>query len=265
MNLKAPPIRRPGSPLQRGFTLLEIALAIAMTIGLLFVVLFFYNQMSTLRQGLLQETDRITAARQVLNRITMELRTARVHDILVIGLTGTSNSLEFIRTCLPSPSSWNLDDLGRSRGPESDLRIVSYGLAGSGDPARATGLVRGEVPVLESDFYLSEDESAGTSDSDLIATVPHPSPQLLTEHLRYLQFRYWDGASWQESWSRLVLPLGIEVTLGAEPLPEEAPEEGSPWEYPFEVFRRIIYLPASQQADETATFLDLLNEAFPLE
>ena len=48
-----------------GFTLLEVALATFITVGLLLVVLFFYRQAERLRQDLLVESEQIAAARAV--------------------------------------------------------------------------------------------------------------------------------------------------------------------------------------------------------
>ena len=57
--------------------------------------------------------------------------------------------------------------------------------------------------------------------------------------IQFLRFRYWDGSTWSETWSAPDLPIGVEVSLGGEPLPPESTAE----EYPFELYRRVIYLP----------------------
>jgi hypothetical protein len=54
-----------------------------------------------------------------------------------------------------------------------------------------------------------------------------------------VQFRYWNGTGWQESWSGKDLPVGVEVSLGEEPPPVGLGQEP----YPNEVFRRVIHLP----------------------
>jgi hypothetical protein len=69
--------------------------------------------------------------------------------------------------------------------------------------------------------------------------------QPLTAQIKFLQFRYWAGTNWIDSWSGLDLPAGVEISLGREPAAIEsaapaagaiAEEEGP------EVFRRIVYL-----------------------
>lgn len=50
------------------------------------------------------------------------------------------------------------------------------------------------------------------------------------------------GASleeWQETWTGPGLPQAVEVSLGTEPLPPDT----APEDYPYELFRRVIYLP----------------------
>ena len=71
---------------------------------------------------------------------------------------------------------------------------------------------------------------------------------LLTEDIHFLRFRYWDGKGWQDSWRSSELPQGVEVSLGMEAFPPEA----QPSEYPYEVFRRVIYLPGSSSDQQWA-------------
>jgi hypothetical protein len=56
---------------------------------------------------------------------------------------------------------------------------------------------------------------------------------------QFVRFRYWDGSTWLDDWSTPDLPIGVEVSLGLEPLPAEMTAD----EYPFELYRRVIYLP----------------------
>ncbi len=56
---------------------------------------------------------------------------------------------------------------------------------------------------------------------------------------QFVRFRYWDGSTWLDGWDTPDLPVGVEVSLGLEPLPAEMTAD----EYPFELYRRVIYLP----------------------
>src|SRR5699024_3731325 len=51
---------------------------------------------------------------------------------------------------------------------------------------------------------------------------------LITDQVRFLSFRYFDGTTWRSKWTGGGLPSGIEVTLGALPLPDGM----DPAEYP---------------------------------
>src|SRR5439155_8813829 len=69
------PNLRPGA-LSRGFTLVEVILAIGIAIGILMVALYLHSQATNLRAQLLRESERIAAMRLVMERLTSELRNA---------------------------------------------------------------------------------------------------------------------------------------------------------------------------------------------
>ena len=71
-------------------------------------------------------------------------------------------------------------------------------------------------------------------------SVAEPAAEPLTELIRYAHFRFWDGARWREGWTNASPPAGVEIVLGADPLPEDA----NAGEYPYEQFRRVVFLPA---------------------
>jgi len=221
------------------FTLLEVALATFITVGLLLAVLFFFRQAERLRQELLDETEQITAARMIMDRISTDLRSLHIHDPLHVGLMGDTNHLEFVMATPPSRINWQQDDLGRVLRPRSDLRLVRYELAGPGDPSEATGLARSETAVPEF-------APIGTDEEALEKAAAEVERELLTEQVRHLQFRFWNGTEWTGSWTSLKPPLGVEITLGGPPLPPPSlePLELAQGEnaYPFEPFRRVVSL-----------------------
>ena len=51
----------------RAFTLVEVILAISIAIGILVVALYFYSQATNLRAQLLEEADRISSIRLVMD------------------------------------------------------------------------------------------------------------------------------------------------------------------------------------------------------
>jgi prepilin-type N-terminal cleavage/methylation domain-containing protein len=232
----------------RGFTLVEVLLAVGIIAGLLVVVLFFYQQAAQLRTELLLDAERSSAARLLMERLTAELRTARTHTFYEVPLAGSSTHLQFMAVDLPSQSFWAGEQFGRVSHPESDLKLVSYGAEVSLEDTNVVGLGRSEAPLI--DLRTTVPESAVVLPA---AETNRANSVLITEAFRFIRFRYWDGYDWLESWSETFLPKGVEVTLGSEPMPAELEGE----EYPYEVFRRVIYLPGSVRSEDDILF-DLL-------
>jgi prepilin-type N-terminal cleavage/methylation domain-containing protein len=232
----------------RAFTLVEVLLAVGIIAGLLVVVLFFYQQAAQLRTELLLDAERSSAARLLMERLTAELRTARPHTFYQVPLVGHSTYLQFISVDLPSQSQWTGERLGRVSRPESDLKLVSYGAEVSREDTNIVGVTRTEEPLVELRSILVESATVLPA-----AEANKASSVLITEAFRFIRFRYWDGYNWLESWSETFLPQGVEVTLGSEPMPADLEGE----EYPYEVFRRVIYVPGSAGHEDDALF-DLL-------
>jgi type II secretory pathway component PulJ len=234
----------------RGFTLLEVLLAIGIAIGLLVVALYFYSQTTELRTQLLAESEKTTAVRLVMDRVTADLRCAYGTFSSGSGVSGDSSSLQIVKTELSAPSAWRGGKLGRAAAPETDLKIVNYSAASSveGTNTVVSGFVRSEAPLVQERQQALAERRA----NEVIVTVEpepgaeaesasKPGPEPLTDAIRFVHFRYWDGSAWQDSWSKSGLPKGVEVSLGAEPLPENT----LPEDYPYEVFRRVICLPGA--------------------
>ncbi len=251
------PTRRKGAA---AFTLLEVALAIAISVGMLVVVLYFYRQASRLRADLLRQTEQVTSARLLMQRLTAELRAATIDEVTLDSLTGESNSIEFVTTVLPGPSAWGRGDLGRVLSPQADLHLVSYSLASDGTGTNFIGLNRSDEPLVEWGAGTNSDLFAGSSSTDLSGTDTNEedfffwdepaAPALntmLSPDFQYLQFRYWDGSAWLDSWYNVDLPLAVEVTLGIEPPPEESEATGTEIaKADYELFRRVIFLPQNR-------------------
>ena len=227
------------------FTLVEVILAISLAIGILVAALYFHSQATNLRGQLLDESDRIAAIRLVMDRLTSELRhaLARPHH----GFTGGATSLEFITIEPPGRASRTANP-SSSRGavPRTDLKLVTYGLGTTleGTNEVITGLLRAEQPLVAKPRSRSSPATPAVAES---TNAPARGLEPMTEAIRFLRLRYWNGSDWSTTWDYYPLPRGIEITLGATPLPEEAPIE----DYPGDLFRRVIYLPASREFDGT--------------
>jgi hypothetical protein len=95
-----------------------------------------------------------------------------------------------------------------------------------------------------------DDDAAFVETTDVIGTIGTANQTnavvagaahggLAIGQAQFVRFRYWDGSAWLDDWNTPDLPVGVEISLGLEPLPVET----SPDDYPFEQYRRVIYLP----------------------
>jgi type II secretory pathway pseudopilin PulG len=252
------------------FTLVEVILAISIAIGILVVALYFYGQATDLRARLIEEAERISSIRLCLDRLGSDLRQAFAQP--QIGFTGTASSMHFVTAGLPlrsapSAASWSQPIL-------LDLRIVSYAanVSNEGTNQVVTGLSRSEAPLLDqppTGSFSTNSPAAAATLAGVGATAPGsplPTPagagagrkgSLWIDSIHFLQLAYWDGSGWSDHWDSSVPPEAVEVLLGAEALPEGT----DPMDYPFELFRRVIYLPGSRGADDP---LDLFAVGAPL-
>lgn len=276
---------KPSGALQ-AFTILEVVLALAIATAMIGVVLFFYRQAENLRTQLLQTSAQTTAARLLLERLSLELGVAQRCDSLQLGLSGGPNSLRFVKLDVPNMAAWTNSADTNVAVAISAFHLVTYALGTSPTDSNVVGLIRTEVPLLGSvsnvtltaastdTNAVSNTQTNDTSDSEptnsseaadstqtnpatagQTNTLAIPSWALLTDKLSFLHFRYCSGTNWQDNWPGPALPLGIEVNLGAEPLPQGSNVET----YPGELFRRVIYLPSHSGSLATNS----LEEALP--
>jgi len=228
------------------FTLIEVLLAISIAAGILVVVLLFYHQTESLRSRLLEETSRLAAVRLVMDRLSGELAAARLCQPRGQGLSGTSNTLSFVKLSFPSP--WDRTNAPATTTSAPALRVVTYTLVEE-DTNSVTdgGLLRSEEALVKS---TGAGASAGPGASPSLAVTNDPSllsldatnapPKgAMASQIRFVRFRYWDGIAWSDSWTGPDLPWGVEASLGADPLPADAAVE----DYAAELYRRVIYLP----------------------
>jgi type II secretory pathway component PulJ len=219
------------------FTLIEVILAVSIATGILVVALVFYQQAANLRSQLIEEAERLSAIRLVMERVTADLRSA--FALPQVGFTGTTDSMEFVVARPP-------DLTGFSIAPASDLRKVYYYLAASleGTNFVITGFDRTEETLISKPAptgnaaQIAAPPVSGATNSQLVAP--------LATEIQFVRLRYWDGTGWLEAWDAPELPYAVEVTLGAEALPEnEVPEA-----YSAEFFRRVILLPARRSTED---------------
>jgi hypothetical protein len=95
----------------------------------------------------------------------------------------------------------------------SDLRRITYWVAGGG--GSPLGLARQEVKVVTS--------GDATLTPSIPPNVPDEASYVIAEEVKNLQFQYWDGTSWQDSWDSTQAgadgstpqgpPLAIAITM----------------------------------------------------
>jgi type II secretory pathway pseudopilin PulG len=245
-----------------GFTLVEVVLAILIISGIMTVLLYFYQRAAMVRQAALQETEFLSTTRMFLEQISSELRTAQTVPDQFIGLEGTSNEISFICTSVPQTARWIVSTNETvALPPTTDLKRVSYRMIGGTNLLQLRGLDRKEELLLGSAFtsgtnateFLELGETNGTNVT-IDVTVGSTNQFVgarrpLTDKIQYLQFRYWAGTNWVDSWGGLDLPAGVEVTVAKDPFTEETPVNGPGSDDSAEIFRRVIYLPQSDHRD----------------
>ncbi len=284
----APALRPPGSTScpGRGFTLLEVLLALALLAVLLGSVLSavrFYGHLATLgreelqRQRLLLTLDRLL--RQDLQSVLLpeeQSETAAsaaqpsetsadgaspellASEETIWGLVGDDRSLVLVVRKSPQELVLMADTASEEQSPLlGDLRLVGYLLAGTegdelaalvaqqagqaqGTDSPATGLARWELPLLQGQLALEQ------QDLDQLAAAA----QVLAPEVTSVQFRYFDGTQWVQSWDSTAegtLPLAVEITLSL--LPQgTAPREATTTQQAEETARLVVFLPGAVSA-----------------
>lgn len=230
------------SRFRSAFTLIEILLAISIATGLLVVALMFYRQATELRGQILKESERLATVRMVMDRVVGDLQQARAGSGAGQVFQGDATSLSFMTATLPIPSAG--PGAGTIVGGADLVRIsLSAVTALSGTNTAVIGFLRQE----QSPESTASTESTGPDPRQLIRR-PDLSFELTnriaeptTEWIRFVRFRYWNGTGWQTGWTNTTPPSGVEVVLGTDPQPDDA--DGSGDDYPYEQFRRVVYVP----------------------
>jgi prepilin-type N-terminal cleavage/methylation domain-containing protein len=221
---------------RRAFTLIEVILAIAIAAGLLVVAISYYQRSAELRGQLLAESDRLTTIRLLMDRISLDLRTAFAEPRQ--GFSGTSDYMKFAH--LGSPTPGNL--------AEGAMKLVTYSVItnnADGTNSVVIGFNRVEAPLVEMRVAAPTNREALSFNGamDPAATMTNIVVEPLTRAIRMVHFRYFDGSEWLDAWNGVDLPMGVEVTFGTEPPAQDEEEE-----YGGELFRRVIFVPAGKNS-----------------
>ena len=177
----------------RGFTLIEILIAVVITVLLLSTVYEVFNSVSAARDRLEAEGQSYGQARVILDRIGREIRSTYFlpSDSLTRFAGGVSSAgdpyLEFSTTAT-TPQGGNAAAL-------SGVDVVRYELAR--DPEAKDGrkvLLRSEFPLFQPADHKPRAARLGTD-------------------ITGMQVRFYNNGTWQNSWKSDILPQMVEVTL----------------------------------------------------
>lgn len=235
---------------QGAFTLIEVILAIGLATALLLVALTFYQQAANLRTQILRSSQDLAAIRLTLDQIASDLRAAT--PVPSVSFIGGPNSVEFAR--MAPPSTKPLSTNGIFAAPSLQRLTISTLTSQDGTNLSVRGISRSEAPLFRppppesipsTNSFLNPLQNSAPTPRDTTNAPPEPQNRPLTEAIRFLNLRYWNGSAWQDSWFAPAPPPGIEITLGADPIPDDA----TPENYPYERFRRVVLIPSGRAAD----------------
>lgn len=254
---------------RRGFTMLEALLALVLMIVLLSGVVGFY--MTTLQARKTGGTILVdaTLARSLLDRITDEIRQAT--DIVPgdgVGFSGTHNKITIVRMTMPERYAFDKHDSVQADLPPAqlDMRRISYELIWDEELTDTEGvkichgLLRSEQKTFDPNptvvIKSAEATDGGTGepaegagaggeggqgegeDQGPASVMQIPvERELVAPEIKYLRFRYFDGAKWQDRWQNQqeqagqasaggdhAIPQAVEVTIGRVRVPPEEEE-----------------------------------------
>ncbi len=161
--------------------------------------------------------------------------------VLPLGVEGDSETLHLFLSRLPREALADLNDPNDTPPVVSDLRRVSYWLAGGdGSP---TGLARQEIPLVTSDDALQ----------NLPPGIDNEESYILADEVRSLNFQYFDGTDWQDSWDSTTLgadgvtpigsPRAIAVTIGVARPHSPGGSQGD--DSNLKTYRHVLVIPSS--------------------
>ncbi len=259
--------RRP--PRRAGFTLLEMTLAVGLTVLLMGGVYAFYRLTLGVRADVRQQGEEVFAQRRALELLAGELQSAVVYPFLMMGLSGDGEQVTFMRTAVPSRAVFYADKLldARSAGPayepEHDIQMIGYRLNRYEDEdgvEQIGGLERTALRTIQAQVVSEQADRAepaqptgrraSSPPADETGEPSEPGSAihvtLLTQHVKFLRLSYWDGAAWVDQWDQRDLPSAVMIEMGAQPLPEDL----LPEEYPYPTISRVVAIPGGYRPVE---------------
>lgn len=223
---------------RRGFTLLEIILAMGLIVGLMGAVYGFYHQVGRIRRDAIARAEAITAQRAVMDFLTGELRSATVYPYLNLGLQydGQTRELRFMTLSLPGPAAWAVrSSADEPIPPEHDIQWVGYRVRWAEDED-------GQPVNLGLERTCQKVMAAETAEEADVMTVDAIAPSV-----RFFHVECFNGTDWVQEWTARDLPLAVRILLGTvDPGTPEMTAEEYLDTYP--TATRVVYVPGSRLA-----------------
>jgi type II secretory pathway component PulJ len=219
-----------------GFTLLEVILAVSLTVMLVSGLFALYFTGQKTAQAVTRRQEQLLAQRLVMRQIAAELESALVYGALARGMDGQPDQATWPSAALPGPAAWIPPRTGQpARAPQGDVRFVGYRLRYEQGDDLAEPILVGLERTCQT---ILDPRVIEESEQDSDATV---RTQLLSTQIRTLQFRYFNGSTWSDTWATPDLPAAVEITLGTDLPPGQGQEPD-----PATIVRRVVTLPASE-------------------
>jgi prepilin-type N-terminal cleavage/methylation domain-containing protein len=236
----------------RGFTLLEILLAIALAVIVVAGAFAFYRRALEVRELVIEDVEVASAERAIMDHMTSELRAAQVDSFVCPGVQGSASQIKFGTVMVPGPPAWAVvAPTDTPISPERDLQVVTYDVRPTLDDQGNPVLDDQGNPMYDGIERICQTlVAAPTVDA---ATIPST---LISARMKFLYFRYWDGTQWAEAWPGNGLPAAVEITMGVDPLPPDV----LPADYPYAVFHRVVFVPGGAKPPSGTIVLGLDGE-----
>jgi hypothetical protein len=212
---------------------METMLATSLLVTLMGMMYWFYGSALETREESLTRTRDVQLARVILSQMADEIRRASGNTLgYGIGLVGYEDSISVLTPVLPDRIVHRRQFLGDAQvAAQFDLQEVRYYIAWDeenldeeGNP-RPLGLVRRVTKTFNRGvFFDFGDEEEDVEDEEALAM----KEELYAPEIKFLELRYFDGASWWETWELAggnTLPMMVRITIGFVPvLPEDLEE-----------------------------------------
>lgn len=212
---------------RRAFTLLEVILALSLLVLFMGVLFQFYHNSLRNRQRGLASVQEAHLARVLLRQISDEIRACGGFvPGFGPGVIGDRYDLTMQTIGVPSKELFRPRTRFEKELPgQHDLTQVRYFIAWDEDIVNeegiplALGLVRQELKTLRQAVIVAGDVDEVEVEQEDEDVERSFKLQLYAPEVKYLEFRYFDGADWHRDWTIAhgnALPQMIRITLGYE-------------------------------------------------